>query len=153
MSASLSIEEILEIMDETLDKAMQVPFSNKKSLVDVEKMRDLVEEVRLNMPNEIKQAKKLVHDRKAIVEDAKKEADSIIKRAEERAKQLVSQQEITRHAQQRANEIMTSAQQKSNQLRNSTNEYVDSKLSEIEELLSHDLVNIKKARNALRAGK
>ena len=153
MSASLSIEEILEIMDETLDKAMQVPFSNKKSLVDVEKMRDLVEEVRLNMPNEIKQAKKLVHDRKTIVEDAKREADAIIKRAEDRAKQLVSQQEITRQAQQRANEIMTSAQQKGNQLRTSANEYVDNTLSKVEELLSHDLVNIKKARNSLRAGK
>ncbi|MCL2109257.1 MAG: ATPase [Oscillospiraceae bacterium] len=153
MSASLSIEEILEIMDDTLDKAMQVPFSNKKSLVEVDKIRDLVEEVRLSLPNEIKQAKKLVHDRKSIVEEAKREADGIIKRAEDRAKQLVSGQEITRQAQQRANEIMTSAQQKSNQLRNSTNEYVDGKLSEIEELLTHNLVNLKKAKQALRAGK
>ncbi|MCL1823811.1 MAG: ATPase [Oscillospiraceae bacterium] len=148
-----SIEEILEMMDETLDKSMQVPFSNKKSLVDVDKMRELVEEVRLSLPNEIKQAKKLVQDRKVIVEDAKSEADTIIKKAEDRAKQLVSHQEITRLAQQRANEIMASAQQKSKELRNHTNEYIDTTLSKVEEQLSHDLVNIKKARNALKAGK
>jgi len=149
----MNIEEILEIMDETLDRAMQVPFSNKKSLVDVEKMRELVGEVRLNLPNEFKQAKKLVTDRKTILEDAKGEADTIIKRAEERAKQLVSQQEVTRLAQQRSNEIMASAQQKSKELRNTTNEYIDNTLSKVEELLSHDLVNIKKARNAIKAGK
>ncbi|MCL2019364.1 MAG: ATPase [Oscillospiraceae bacterium] len=149
----MSIEEILEIMDETLDKAMQVPFSNKKSLVDVEKIRELVDEVRLNLPNEVKQAKKLVQDRKSIIEDAKGEAEAIIKRAEDRAKQLVSQQEITRLAQQRSNEIMASAQQKSKELRSTTNDYIDETLSKVEELLSHDLVNIKKARNALKAGK
>ncbi|MCL2077432.1 MAG: ATPase [Oscillospiraceae bacterium] len=149
----MNIEEILEMMDETIDKSMQVPFSNKKSLVDVDKMRELVDEIRLSMPNEIKQAKKLVQDRKIIIEDAKGEADSIIKKAEEKAKQLVTQQEITRLAQQRANEIMASAQAKSKELRSTTNEYLDNTLSKIEELLSEDLVNIKKARNALKANK
>jgi len=150
----MNIEEILEIMDDTLEKAMQVPFSNKRSLVEVDKIRELVEEIRLSMPNEIKQAKKLVQDRKIIVDGAKAEADGIIKKAEERAKLLVSQQEITRLAQQRANEIMASAQQKSKELRSTTNEYIDSTLSKVEELLSHDLVNIKKARGALKtAGK
>jgi vacuolar-type H+-ATPase subunit H len=148
-----SIEEILEMMDEILDKAMQVPFSNKKSLIDVGDMRELVDEIRLNMPNEIKQAKNLVRDRKNIVDEAKMEGDTIIKRSEERAKQLVSQQEITRLAQQRANEIMASAQAKSKELRSTTNDYIDSTLSNVEELLSHDLVNIKKARNALKANK
>jgi len=148
-----NIDEILENMDETLDKAMQVPFSNKKSLVDVEKLRELVEEVRFSMPDAFKQAKKLVADRKNIVDEAKNEADNIIKRAEERAKQLTSQQEVARLAQTRANEIMSSAQTKSKELRSTTNEYIDSTLSKIEELLSHDLVNIKKARSALKANK
>ena len=147
----MNIEEILEMMDEILDKSMQVPFSNKKSLVDVDKMRELVDEIRLSMPNEIKQAKKLVQDRKIIIEDAKGEADTIIKKADEKAKQLVSQQEISRLAQQRANEIMTSAQQKSKELRITTNDYIDNTLSKVEDLLSNDLVNIKKARHALKA--
>ncbi|MCL2637872.1 MAG: ATPase [Oscillospiraceae bacterium] len=149
----MSIEEILEFMDDTLDKAMQVPFSNKKSLVDVEKMRELVDEIRLNMPNEVKQARKLVQDRKTIVDEARGEADVIIKKAEERAKQLASQQEVTKLAQQRANEIMASAQAKSKELRSTTNDYIDNTLSKVEELLSHDLVNIKKARSALKANK
>jgi vacuolar-type H+-ATPase subunit H len=148
-----NIDEILENMDEVLDKAMQVPFSNKKSLVDVERIRELVEEVRFSMPDAFKQAKKITQDRKDIVAEAKTEADTIIKRAEERAKQLTSQQEVARLAQQRANEIMASAQTKSKELRTTTNDYIDSTLSKVEELLSHDLVNIKKARSALKANK
>ncbi len=150
----MTIEEILEMIDENLDKAMQVPFSGKKSLVEVDKMRELVDEIRLNMPTEIKQAKKLVQDRKIIINEAKTEAEGIIKKAEEKAAELVSRQEIVRQAQQRANEIMVSAQTKSKELRGTTNDYVDNMLGRVEELLSHDLVDVKKARNALKgAGK
>ena len=69
----MSIDEILEMMDDMLDKAVNVPFSNKKSLIEVEKMRGLIDEIRLNMPREIKQARDLVNDRKTILNDAQLE--------------------------------------------------------------------------------
>ncbi|MGN0589200.1 MAG: ATPase, partial [Ruminiclostridium sp.] len=72
----MSIDETLEMMDEMLDKAVNVPLTNKKSLIDVEKMRELIEEIRLNMPKEIKQARDLVNDRKTILNDAKNEASA-----------------------------------------------------------------------------
>ena len=147
----MSIEEILEMMDETLDKAVAVPFSGKKSLIDVEKMHELIYEIRSNMPKEIEQARNLVSERKVIINEARGEADSIAKKAEDRAKQLVSQQEITRLAQARAEEIMLSAQQKSKELRHTTNDYVDNMLSKAEELLSRNLADIKKARAALKS--
>ena len=148
----MSIDETLEMMDETLDKAKQVPFSGGKCLVDVYKMHEMLSDIRLNMPTEIKQARNLVNDRKAIISDAKAEADAIIRRAEEKAKNLVSQQEITRQAQAKSNEIMTNAQQKSKELRSTTNDYVDNMLARVEELLSTDIVDVKKARNALKGG-
>ncbi|MCL2634826.1 MAG: ATPase [Oscillospiraceae bacterium] len=147
----MSIEEILEMMDETLDKALAVPFSRSKSLIDVEKMSDLVNEIRINIPKEIEQARGLVSERKVIINEAKSEADTILKKAEDRAKQMVSQQEITRLAQARAEEIMINAQQKSKELRNTTNDYVDNMLGKAEELLSRNLSDIKKARLALKS--
>ena len=118
--------------------------------VDVESMRELIEEIRLNMPTEISEARKLVNDRKIIVNDAKQQADRIIAKAEERAAKLVSQQEITRQATEKANEIMHDAQVKYNELCVSTNEYVDSMLNRVEELLAKDITDIKKARSALK---
>lgn len=146
----MSIDEILEMMDDMLDKAVNVPLTNKKSLIDVEKMRELVEEVRLNMPKEIKQARDLVNDRKTILNDAKNEASSIVAKAEQRAAALVSQQEIVRHATARANEINAAAQEQTKELRDMTNKYVDNMLTKIEELLQNDIIDIKKARSALK---
>ena len=146
-----SIEENLTMMGEILDKAVAVPFSGKKSLIEVEKMHEMIYDIRANIPNEIEQARKLVSERKIIISEAKSEAESIIKKAEERAKSLVSHQEITRLAQARAEEIMINAQQKSKELRHTTNDYVDNMLSKAEELLSRNLADVKKARLALKS--
>ena len=146
----MNIDDALEAMDEILDKSMQVPFSGKKGLVDVEALRELIDDIRLNMPTEITQAKNLVNDRKVIISDARQEADRIIRKAEERATKLVSQQEITRQATEKANQILMNAQTKYTELCTSTNEYVDSMLTRVEELLTKDIADVKKARNALK---
>ena len=146
----MGIDEILEMMDDMLDKAVNVPFSNKKSLIDVEKMRELIDEIRLNMPREIKQARDLVADRKTILNDAKNEAANIVARAEQRAQMLVSQQEVVRQATAKANEINAAAQTQTKELRDMTNKYVDNMLTKVEELLSNDIIDVKKARSALK---
>lgn len=46
----MSIEEILEAMDIELDKSKNVPLTRGKSLIDVEQFRDLIGQVRLNLP-------------------------------------------------------------------------------------------------------
>ena len=76
----MSIEEILEAMDIELDKSKNVPLTRGKSLIDVEQFRDLIGQVRLNLPGEIKQAQALVNDRRVIINDAKAEAESIIRK-------------------------------------------------------------------------
>lgn len=146
----MNIDDALEAMDEILDKSMQVPFSQKKGMVDVGALRDLIDDIRMNMPTEITQAKNLVNDRKVILSEAKQEADRIIHKAEERAARLVSQQEITRQANEKATQILTNAQTKYTELCNSTNEYVDSMLTRVEELLNKDLADVKKARTTLK---
>ena len=146
----MNIDDALEAMDELLDKSMVVPFSQKKGMVDVNALRDLIDDIRMNLPTELAQAQKLLNDRKIIISDAKQEADRIIRKAEENAKKLVSQQEITRQANEKATQILTNAQTKYNELCNNTNEYVDSMLTRVEELLSKDLADVKKARTTLK---
>jgi len=146
----MSIDEILEMMDDILDKAINMPLSSKRSLIEVDKMRDLIDEIRMNMPKEIKQARDLVNDRKTILNDAKNEAANIITRAEQKAAMLVSQQEIVRLANAKANELTATAQQQTKELRDYTNKYVDNMLGKVEELLYNDLNDVKKARSALK---
>jgi vacuolar-type H+-ATPase subunit H len=146
----MKIENILDAMGDILDKSLTVPFSGKKSMIDVEKMSNLINEIHMSLPKEISEARSVINERKMLIADARREADTIIRKAEERAKQMVGQQEITRMAQSRAEEIMLGAQQKSKELRSTTNNYVDNMLAKNEEMLARGLTDVKKARAALR---
>ena len=145
-----NIDEILALMDGVLDKAVAVPFSGRKSLIDVETMNDLVNEMRQSLPVEITQAREVVSERKAYILEAEREAERIIKKAEERAAQMISSQEITRRADAAAKEMMQSAHHKANELRAATNAYIEEMLAKTEEPLIRSLTDIKKTRAALR---
>ena len=88
----MTLDELLEQFDEVLDSGFKIP--GKKTVVDVEKLRAVVDDIRLNIPAEIKQAKGIVADRADIITNAKREADGIIRNAEEKAKAMVAQEEI-----------------------------------------------------------
>lgn len=149
----MNINEILDTIDDMLDKSWGLPLSGGKCVVDVERLRDLIGDVRLNMPVEIKQAKMIVADRKQIVDDAKREAEIIIQKAEERAKSIVDHDELVKQAQIRANEINTQAQVQSRELKRATNDFVGKSLQEVEELLAKNMHEIKSARIAVRKPK
>lgn len=146
----MNIDDVLEMLDDILDKAPSVPFSGKKAVVDADRVRDLLNEIRLCLPQEIKQAKLIVQDRQQILGDANKEAESIVRKAEERAKNIVSNDEITKQAKQKGTEILTQAQAKAKEVRNATNDYIDNILNQTEEMLTTNLVELKKTRQAIR---
>lgn len=110
-----SIDLILNEIDEILETSTGIPFNNKR-LTDVNAIRDLIDDIRLNMPAEIKQAKAVAEDRKEILTLAKKEADDIIRKAEERAKALIDQETIVRQANAKGIAILNEANQKANEM-------------------------------------
>ena len=59
----MNVEELLDLMEETLEAGTAVPFAPAKRVVDVDRMRDIIDEVRNNLPDEIRESKKIVNDR------------------------------------------------------------------------------------------
>jgi len=147
----MTIEEILEQMDVVLDKAVAVPFSSKKSLVDVEQLRELIDEVRYNLPKEITNAKQMVYDRSKILNDAKKEAESIIKVAEDKARLLLKNDEVVKNAKLRAAEIINNATIKDNEIKKAMNDRIDDMLNETEKVLAKNVADIHTIRSAIKA--
>ena len=76
----MPIEEILDQLDELIDRSWSLPLTGGRCVVDADKVRELLDDVRLNLPTEIRQAQSIVADRTAIVEEAKKEAEAIAKK-------------------------------------------------------------------------
>ena len=101
---------LLEDLEDVLDDATSMPMT-KKSLVDVEKIKTIIEDIRLNTPQETKQAKAIVDSRNNIIEEAKKEAADIIAQAQEQARELVARDQITQAAQAEAAEINAKAKE------------------------------------------
>jgi len=143
-----NLEELLDSLDEMLDKGIKIP--GKKSVLDVEALRAIVDDIRLNMPTEIKQARVIVADRAQIINDAKVEADTIIHNAENRAQSLCAQEEITRMAQQKASEIIAAAQSRSKEMRKAAQDFVDDIMRKSDESLTATLTEVRRTRSALK---
>ena len=119
-------------------------------MVDAEKVRDLIDDIRINMPNEIKQAKAIVRDRGEILDAATKDANAIIRKAEERAKALVSQEEITKKARQKAKETVSQAQAQVREIKGAAQTFSDDMLRLTEESMQKSLADIRAARGAIK---
>ena len=146
----MNIDELLDLMEETMEEASGLPFSGSKRMVDIDKMRDIIDEVRLNVPTEIRQAKAIVNDRADIIASAKREAEAIVKKAEDRARVLVGEEQIVRAAQQRAAEILSSAQSQSREMRTTVTDYCENMLRITEEQLARNAAEVKTVRANLR---
>ena len=146
----MNIDEILDVIDELLDRSWSLPLSGGRCVVDADKVRDLIDDIRLNIPSEIKQAKAIVADRAEIIDTAKKEAEQIVRKAEERARNLVAQEEVVKAAQTKATEVLSQAQMKSREIRQAAQEFSDNCLLKTEEVLVKSLTEIKATRQAFR---
>lgn len=144
------IEEILEMMDDILDDAGAVPFNSKKGSIDIEKMRGCISDIRANLPDEIRNAKNIVNDRKDIVNVANKEAEQIVRKAEERARVIVSNDEITKAAKQQASDILNQAQARAKEIKLAANKYIEDILSQSEGTLQAALSDVRKTKQAVR---
>ena len=145
----MSIDEILEEMDELLDKASTVPFVSHKKVIDGERMRELINDVRLNMPHELKEAKKIEFDCQRILNEAKLNAESIIRKAEERAAQIVSREAIVTEAKKKALDMLNKAQTASKNLQQNAAASVAKMLNDTESYYSRNLQSIKVVKSKL----
>lgn len=146
----MNIDELLDLMEETLEDATGLPFAGGKRVVDIDKLQDIIDEVRLNLPTEVRQARAIVNDRADIVADAKREAEALVRKAEERARILVGEQEIVKAAQQRAAEIVGGAQIQAREMRTTVTEYCENMLRVTEEQLARNAAEVKTVRANLR---
>ena len=146
----MTVEEILELMDELLDKSSSVPFSQKK-MIDVEQMREYIDSIRLNLPGEIKRAKDMTRDKKNILTEANKEAEEIVKKAkEEIIKQAADYaKQIAAEANKQAADIVEQAKAKDKAIREALSENLNKSLSEAAEVLTKSLKDVNTTRDAV----
>ena len=146
----MNVNELLDTIEDALEESASVPLSGGKRIVDVEQIRDYLDEVRAALPGELRQAQQIVNDRAQIVDSANAQAQAIVKRAEERARILVSDAEIVKAAQQRASEITSAAQTEARTLRQTVTDYCENMLRTTEDTMVENAAQVKNIRASLR---
>ena len=139
----MEIMEIIDMMEETIDKATVVPLSGK-IVVDKEDLLDYIQEMRLVFPDELKEAKWVKGERQRILSEAETKAEEMIKNAEAKMVQMVDENEITRQACEKASEIETETRNNAAQMKAEFDQYINDMLSDLERHLD---VLIKKVQD------
>ena len=105
----MDILKLIEEIEDILETSSTMPFSSKV-IVDADEIYSIISEIRLRLPDEIKQATWIKEERQRILAEAQKEADTLLDEVELRIEELIEQDEITKEAIRRAEEITTKAQ-------------------------------------------
>lgn len=142
----MDIMEIINLMEESIEKASVVPLSGK-ILIDKEEILDFIQEMRLSYPDEVKEAKWVKEERQKILNEAQGRADSMIKSAETKMIQMVDESEIVRQAQEKADMLIEDASIQASKLRTDSDQYADDVLGDVERRLEMLLKKVNDDRN------
>ncbi len=147
----MTTEELIDELYDMVDKAWNLPLSGGRAVLDGEEVKQILDEIRDSLPQELRQAKAIAADRAQIINDAKREAESIVRVAEERARNMINQDEIVRQAKAKANDLLTQTQTKCREMRRASNEYVDDLMRRADEGLTENLAELRKTRQTVKA--
>jgi vacuolar-type H+-ATPase subunit H len=146
----MELLELLEQLEDIVDSGMNIPLSGGKCIMDRETVLDLIQEIRLKLPDDIKTAKRITDEKQRVLMEAQQEAEDIINNAEARIAALVDENEITKKAYEQAEIIISNAKKNAREIRLGTREYADGILNKVEEIMEETLDVIKVNRQELK---
>ena len=123
------------------------------SVINKSELLDLLKEIRVKLPDEVKQAKWIKEERQRILLEAQKESETIVKEAENRIDSMVNENEITRKAFDQANETIINAQKTAREIKYGSLEYADDILAKLQDNLKDTYLLLNKNREELKVRK
>ena len=149
---TMNVMKLLEFLYEELSNSSSVPLTGKR-LVDVEKCLDIVSELRVTLPDDVKDAEMIVRDRDRILKEAELQAKDIQRDAEAQFERMVSESNIVTEAQRRAQDIVNSARRQANEAKLAADDYADDLLAGLEKYLKSVLDDVRDNRDELNGVK
>ncbi len=144
--AGTPIDELINTLYEMIEDAWSMPLGADRCVLEREKVLDVLDEIRANLPGDLKMAREIVSKRNEILESGKKEAENMRKQAEEFARQRVSEHEVTQEARKKASEMIASAEQRAREVMRVAGEYCDDAMKRTEDALGQTLSEVKQSR-------
>lgn len=143
---SSKIEQLIDEIEEYIDNCKPQAFSSTKIIVNKDEIDELLRELRMKTPDEIKRYQKIISNKEAILNDARTKAEELVKQATIQTNQLINEHEIMQQAYAQANEVVTmatrqaqeildNATMEANNVRISAIQYMDDMLADLDNIL------------------
>lgn len=129
--ASIKVMQLLDELEDILETASKVPFSDK-AIVDSEEISQIISDIRLSMPKDIQQAQWVKDEQDRIINEAKAEYDKVIVAAKKQAEYLVETDVIKREAEKRAGAVIAEAENHGRYMKLRSYEYIDKMLYDMQ---------------------
>ena len=141
------IDEIIAMVE----NARTVPMSRANFMLERGPMIRQLDDLRAELPQELRRAAALIEERDRIIEKGKREAERIISEGEAEHARLVSVNEITVSAEHEGARIIAEARAEAQRLREEVDDYVDTALANFEQFLTRALASIERGRDKMHA--
>jgi len=142
----MDILHLVDRLEEILNQSRPFPFTHNV-IVDEEKILDLIDQMRVAIPEEVKKSQQVLAQRDRILAQAQEEANRTLSIAREKSDQLVERDSIAQASQSRADQVVTQARAEGERIRREADEYVVDTLTRLELELDRSLSQV---RNGIR---
>ena len=140
----MDILHLVDRLEELFNESRSIPFTHSV-IVDEDRMLDIIDQMRVSIPDEIKKSQQLLTQRDRLLAQSQEEANRTIMLAREKGKQIIEQDEIVISAQKRADQVLEQARLESDNVRREADEYALQSLANLE-------IEIERLLNQVRNG-
>ena len=138
----MDIQHLVDRLEDLIDEGRHFPFS-KFTLIDEERALEIIDQMRISVPEQIEKASRLINQRDRLLAQANEEASRVVQIARERSEELVQRDAIVQTAQHRANNIIEQARREAEGIRAEADSYVLEVLKELEAQLLRNLTVVR----------
>lgn len=148
----MDVLNLIDEIEDIVEAGSSIPFSGRV-MIEKEEVLDIIKEIRIKLPDEIKQAAWILEEKQRILTEAQKDAMALTDQAEKKLEELIDENRITKEANAIAEEIIEKARSNAKDIRLGAIEYADGLLEDTQEGLKEVLNLISDNRKELRGEK
>jgi hypothetical protein len=142
----MDIQHLVDRLEDLIDEGRHVPFS-RFTMIDEERALEIIDQMRISIPEEIEKAARVLAQRDRIVAQANEEASRVVQQARERSDQMVERETMVQTAQNKAANIVEEARQEAEAIMADADNYVLNVLSKLEEQLAKAMTVVRNGIN------
>ena len=144
----MDILQLIDRLEELFNDGKPIPFTHNVS-VDEDRMLDIIDQMRIAIPEEVKKAQQLLSQRDRVMAQAQEEANRTLDLAREKAEDLIGKDGVVQEAQRRAEQILSQARDDAEATRFDADDYVIDTLSRLQDELERSLNQVRNGIHSL----